>query len=233
MIKLSSYIFPKSKKKVFCIGANKTGTTSMRKLFEKFGYKVAPQAEQERKLANFGMLNDQENIFFVKKYNFFQDLPFSAGVNYIKFDTLFPDSLFILTIRDSEQWYRSLCQFHLNILNKRGFNLKSIKDVKEKHIKEFSYLYKGYSYNNILFYWISVVNENKINLNWELLYNKDHYINIFENRNKQIIKYFQKRANQLLVIDLSKQNNDNKKIQRFLNINSNYTEIPHLQKTLY
>jgi len=233
MIRLFSSIFPDFKKKVFCVGANKTGTTSIKRIFEKFGYKVAPQAEQEIKLNGFGKLNDQKNISFVKKYNFFQDQPFSVGENYVKFDTLFPDNLFILTIRDSEKWFRSLCQFHLNILNQIGFNLQSIKDVKEKHVKEFSYLYKGYQYENILFYWISEVDENKTKQNWDLLYNKDHYINIFENRNKQIIKYFQKRENQLLVIDLSKQNNDNRKIQRFLNINSNYTEIPHLQKTHY
>ena len=219
------------KKKVFCIGANKTGTTSLKKIFKEFKYNVAPQHEQERKLEDFSQLNDQKNISFIKKYDFFQDMPFSMGINYVKIDTLFPGSLYILTTRDSEKWYESLCKFHLNIYNKIGFNLQSIKEVKEKHVKEFPHIYKGYAHKEILFHWISEVKENKINYNWDLIYNKKHYINIFENRNKEIIKYFQRRANQLLVIDLSKQNNDNKKIQKFLNINSNYTEIPHLNKT--
>ena len=36
-----------NKPKVFCIGMNKTGTTTMTKIFKILNYRVAPQIKQE------------------------------------------------------------------------------------------------------------------------------------------------------------------------------------------
>ena len=66
-----------SKPKVFCIGMNKTGTTTMTKVFKILNYRVAPQIKQEINIGDIRMKNNHQIIKkFCWKYNFFQDLPF-------------------------------------------------------------------------------------------------------------------------------------------------------------
>ena len=66
-----------SKPKVFCIGMNKTGTTTMAKVFKNLNYRVAPQIKQEINIGDIRVKNNQKIIKkFCWKYNFFQDLTF-------------------------------------------------------------------------------------------------------------------------------------------------------------
>ena len=48
--------------------------------------------------------------------------------------------------------------------------------------------------------------------NWKKLFNKEHMINLFENRNLEIIKYFSDSKNKLLVLDVSKE----KQLRKFV-----------------
>ena len=100
------------KPKVFCIGMNKTGTTTMLKTFKKLNFRTAPQIKQEQDIGDINSSNQHAKIKkFCWKYNFFQDLPFSQGDFYQKIDQIFPKSKYILTVRDSEKWFKSLCNF--------------------------------------------------------------------------------------------------------------------------
>lgn len=106
----------KNYNKLFCIGYNKTGTTTMAAILKRYGLKLPSQSEQEIRLTrqtfatNYAPLKD-----FVAKFDAFQDLPFSQGEVYAVCDALFPDSKFILTERDSEKWFNSLCRFHQKV----------------------------------------------------------------------------------------------------------------------
>ena len=68
-----------NKPKVFCLGMNKTGTTTMVKVFKDLNFRVAPQIKQEEVIGDIKSKAEKSKIRkFCWKYNFFQDLPFSG-----------------------------------------------------------------------------------------------------------------------------------------------------------
>ena len=79
--------------------------------------------------------------------------------------------------------------------------------------------------------YISKVENNKIVYHWNLIYDKETYINYYIQRNDQIKKYFSNRANDLLILDLSKEKNT-EKLCNFLNIPIKFKfDFPHLNAT--
>lgn len=95
--------------KYFCIGPNKTGTSSLKKAFDLLGMNVADQNISDRLLFDWANKNYQPIIDFCTKYEAFQDIPFSLPDTFKILDSAFPKSKFILTIRESEEtWYKSL-----------------------------------------------------------------------------------------------------------------------------
>ena len=160
------------KKKIFCIGSNKTGTSSLRELFLKVGLNVSPQKQQEAYFNDENNLTDDANIVaYIKKYDFFQDVPFSLGNLFVKLDTLFQDSKFILSIRDADDWFDSLCNFHLKIYQRSNPEITSISQVTEQMVKEMSWIEKGYSYKFIKKFFISKIINNKVIYDLNFLYN--------------------------------------------------------------
>jgi hypothetical protein len=217
--------------KVFCIGYNKTGTTTIERVLKNLDFKMPNQAEQEMLVVeemfrgNFKPLNT-----FCRKYDAFQDLPFSQGVTYAVADAMFPGSKFILTVRDSNDWFESLARFHLNgILKKAG--IENLDDFSELTFKDKAvYLRKNYTQNVVRRHALSVI-DNKIGHDWSLVYNKKHRIELYEKRNIEIIKYFHQRQFQLLVIDITKEK-DTAKIINFLKLPKDLIEpFPHLNKS--
>lgn len=64
--------------KIFCIGFNKTGTTSLARLFELSKFKVACQSYVEKNCSLQSYSKNFEALDLVIKKNvFFQDQPFS------------------------------------------------------------------------------------------------------------------------------------------------------------
>ncbi|WP_151903895.1 sulfotransferase [Methylophaga nitratireducenticrescens] len=99
--------------KIFCIGLNKTGTTSIKKAMQHLGFIVGNQAEAQNLLKPWLKRDFQPIINYCKYAQAFQDSPFSFPYTYIPLDQAFPNSKFILTIRDdAEQWYSSITRFH-------------------------------------------------------------------------------------------------------------------------
>src|SRR4051812_32529219 len=85
--------------KVFCVGANKTGTTTMQGIFNIIGLKVAHQQEGELAALPFYKGKIEALKRYIDKYDAFQDVPFAIKSTYAHVDALFPDSKFILTFR--------------------------------------------------------------------------------------------------------------------------------------
>ena len=220
-------------KKIFCIGSNKTGTSSLRELFVNVGLNVSPQKKQEIFFKNDKIIKDNKNIiYYVQMYDFFQDVPFSLGEFFIKLDTLFPNSKFILTIRDADDWFESLCNFHLKIHQRINPKLKSISEVTEEILKEMNWIEKGYSYKFIKNFYVSKIINYEVNYDWRLLYNREHYKKIYTQRNELIINYFQNysKKDNLIIIDLKKEKNT-ERLFNFLKIkNSKILKYPHVLK---
>lgn len=117
--------------KVFCIGFNKTGTTSLSKIFSNNNFLVAPQTPFECNTDSYiygypsTIIEMIKNDYF--EYSFFQDVPFSLPNFYENLFDNFPNAKFILTVRDNENdWYDSLIRFHKKFANfkiQKKFNI--------------------------------------------------------------------------------------------------------------
>lgn len=99
--------------KIFCIGLNKTGTTSLAKSLKDLGYLVGNQADAELLIHEYAQRNFRPIVEYCYTAQAFQDIPFSLSYTYIILDHAFPGSKFILSIRkDENEWYQSLLRFH-------------------------------------------------------------------------------------------------------------------------
>lgn len=97
--------------KVFGVGLNKTGTTSLGRALETLGFTDHLSCDLE--LTKRWAKNDFQPIFNVaRKYNNFEDWPWS--LMYRELYEEFEEAKFILTLRKSpEVWYKSLCDHSL------------------------------------------------------------------------------------------------------------------------
>ena len=92
--------------KVFGIGLNKTGTTTLGQCGKLLGYKTI--SCQRKLLEDIVLSKDFSNLIkVVQRNNFFEDWPWP--LIYKELDELFPRSKFILTVRkDPSTWLNSL-----------------------------------------------------------------------------------------------------------------------------
>jgi hypothetical protein len=200
--------------KIFCIGYNKTGTTSLTELFTQNGFLVAPQEPFECNMESY-FFNSYDTIVNMIKYDyfqysFFQDVPFSLPDLYKTLYENFPDSKFILTIRDNEDvWYNSLISFHKKIF--KNF----------KNPTEISYTYKGLIFKELT----QAYGAPKYN---PYDYNSltKSYLKHIEN----VEEFFKDKKNSLLKLNL-KESDSIDKLESFLGINLDNKSIPHLNKS--
>jgi hypothetical protein len=89
--------------KVFCIGFQKTGTTSMMQALTLLGYRVTgPNHVHDKDIAE---KFERVAAELSHRFDAFQDHPWPLV--YRQMDALHPGSKFILTVRDEQKWYDS------------------------------------------------------------------------------------------------------------------------------
>lgn len=175
------------KEKIFCIGCNKTGTTSLAEVMKAMGFHAAPQARAERLLKNY-INNDIEKIIsFVRRHgSFFQDVPFSLPKIYKNINESFPNSKFILTVRDSSDvWYNSICKFHSKLFGEGNIPTKEL-------LMNANYIYKGALWDFMKVYG-GLDNAP---------YDKESLKKFYNKHNEDVISYFKEKPNKLLVVNL-------------------------------
>lgn len=123
--------------KVFGIGLNKTGTTTLGKCLKILGYKKhLSHSEEFSKLYYEGRTS--ELIDVAKKYDSFEDWPWP--LIYKELATNFPDAKFILTVRKSDRiWLKSLITHSYKLPPKENYHemiygYKYILGHKKYHI---------------------------------------------------------------------------------------------------
>ena len=207
--------FSKSQK-IFCIGANKTGTTSVSLLFNKLGLAVGLQRDAELLLKECESKN-YENLFQYIKFKgiAFQDIPINLPNIFSVLDKEFTDSKFILTIRDSpEEWYKSITTFHSKVFGNGLIPTKT-------DLQNAEYVYKGW-----IWQWHKLV----FNTPEDDIYNETALKNFYINYNASVIEYFKDKPGKLLVINI-KQPNASIKISEFLNTGTIVGQMPWENKT--
>ncbi len=99
--------------RVFGIGFNKTGTTSLGRSLRILGIgpSAPPPASPERHVANRALFDHgdyEPALQLAEPYRAFQDRPFNVWEMYRKLDERYPGSRFVLTSRSPETWWRSV-----------------------------------------------------------------------------------------------------------------------------
>ncbi|MGM7683380.1 sulfotransferase [Cytobacillus sp. Hm23] len=202
--------------KIFCIGRNKTGTTSLKKAFEDLGYHVGDQREAENLLVNF-LEKDIETIIDYCNYaEVFQDFPFSWPETYKFLDKAFPNSKFILSVRDdASQWYKSITKFHSKLFAD-GKRIPTKKDLMNA-----TYIFKGRPWITHKAIFGDTGNDT---------YDKDILTKHYNQHNKDVIEYFKDRPNDLLVINLAEAGSY-ERFCKFLDVNPLYDDFPWENRT--
>jgi hypothetical protein len=203
------------KTKYFCIGRNKSGTTSLNKAFEDLGFIVGDQRAAELLTDRYYFSGDFDPIIeYCRTAQVFQDVPFSYPDTFKHLDTAYPGSKFILTVRDdADQWYQSISRFHA-----KHFGNGQIPTADD--LRNATYARKGFAYNVVRVH--STPDDDP--------YNKEIMIKHYNRYNQSVIDYFKDRTCDLLVINLA----EKAAYQRFVNfigVQSPFTDFPWENKT--
>ena len=92
--------------KVFCIGFQKTGTSSMRDALTQLGYDVAGVFGRDMSLPELRETYMRQGLQIARDYDSVEDMPWP--LIFRELDAEFPGSKFILTLRDTDRWYKSI-----------------------------------------------------------------------------------------------------------------------------
>jgi hypothetical protein len=185
---LVSPILVRGKPKIFCIGRNKTGTTSVKQAFVRLGYIVGNQHKAELLMSDYVRRDFGPVVKYCRSAQVFQDFPFSYPETYAYVDRAFPGSKFILTVRNSpEQWYQSLMKYHSALFG--GGNVPS-----DDQLKNANYVYKG---------WMWDAMKQIHGAAPPSLYDEESLIESYLSYNREVESYFAARPGDLLVLNLS------------------------------
>ena len=174
--------------KVFCVGCNKTGTTSLKKALQGFGLVVGEQWIAERLIHDWGRRDFRRLFRFCLTAQAFQDVPFSWPFTYQALDQRFPGSKFILTVRNSpEQWHESLTRFHAAL-----FGPRSLSSVEHLNAARYNRPGLAGEANRLL-------NDTPP----DDPYNRDALIARYVHHNYAVREYFRHRPGVLLVLNVA------------------------------
>lgn len=186
----------KGNHRIFCVSMQRTGTTSVGKFFEHFGYPVARwKLSWENRWSQYWYKGDFDSIFNsveFNQYQVFEDSPWWYPEFYKILFHRFPDAKFILFTRDSKSWFDSMVS-HSGGMNPGNTKIHCKvygreKEFYEKFIPEPG---KGPSIEEI---------DNLL----PLVDQEGHYRQYYETRNREVIDFFQNYGpERLFVCDLA------------------------------
>lgn len=204
----------KNKQKYFCIGLNKTGTTSLRKAFIDVGFKVGNQRSAELLLDNIKEQDYKKLIRYCNSAEVFQDVPFSFFGVYKVLHEHFPEAKFILTVRDSpDQWVNSITKFHAK-------KFSQYEAATAQELKDAKYVWEGWMWQTMLYnFEVSEIDP----------YNKDNLVSKYNEYNNEVRSFFKNSSN---FIELNLAEKDSySRFTDFIDVNSPYEDFPWENKT--
>ena len=197
--------------KVFCIGRNKTGTTSLAAALRAMGYRLGNQARAELLMEDWAQRDFRRIVRLCRQAEAFQDVPFSLPYTYQAVDAAFPGSRFVLTIRDDPRtWYESVIRFH----TKRLGGPPTAEALKRDPYRAPGWIWR----NQHLIYGTDEAS----------VFDRDVFVRHYERHNADVVEYFRHRPDDLLVVNLSDEG-AGERLSAFLGRPA--VEIPHLNRS--
>ena len=209
------FVTATNRPKVFCIGCNKTGTTSIGAALELLGYQLGNQWQAELLVDDWARRDFRRILEYCETADAFQDIPFSLPGTFAALDEAFPNSKFVLTERNSaDDWFDSLTRFHTKLIG-RG-RLPTPDDLRAFDYHGPGWLWKAH----VL---IHDVNE-------ATLYNRRHYTRQYDEHVREVKAYFRDRPGDLLIVNLSSPN-AMESLCRFVGVERAGRIMPHLNQS--
>ena len=206
-----------SHNKVFCIGLNKTGTTTVEQVYRDLNLRVGKQTVAEYLLKDWGKRRFNKLYWFCRTANAFQDTPFSLPFTYVALYSKFPNAKFILTVRNSpEDWYNSITKFHSNLWGDNN----GIPPTPEQ-LKNAEYKYKGRAWEANRLMFTSPPDDP---------YHKETLIKHYLNHIQNVEYFFKDIPDSLIKINVAVQD-DYFRLCKFLNKKPVTDGFPWLNKT--
>lgn len=172
----------RKKNKIFCISFQRTGTTSVGQFFKDFGYKVAGyDKKRSTHWSYLRFIGDYDSIFNsteYKKYQVFEDNPWWEGDFYKVLYHKFPKAKFILFTRDADKWFESMVS-HSN--GKTLGNTFRHSKIYRRELEYYNYFPDKNNYRTIK------EMDNLLELNES---HKQHYKDLYNLRNKEVVEFF-------------------------------------------
>lgn len=125
------------KEKVFVIGFQKTGTTSLETALETLGYRVYGGDKNLMKFEKEDLKNYILKV--MSDWDAAQDMPWPLF--YKELHELYPNAKFILTYRESEKWIKSVVQYFASIripLHQKIYNVPCAEGYEETYLKTYN-----------------------------------------------------------------------------------------------
>lgn len=123
------------KQKVFVIGFQKTGTTSLEHALQYLGYRVYGGDKNLLKFDDPQSLNDYIQSL-MKNWDAVQDMPWPLF--YKELFQLFPNAKYILTIRPTEKWIRSVVKYFASIrvpMHQKIYDVPCAEGYEDRYIE--------------------------------------------------------------------------------------------------
>lgn len=124
--------------KVFVIGFQKTGTTSIETALKVLGYKVYGG---DKNLMKFKKKEDLRKYIFniMQNWDAVQDMPWPLF--YKELYELYPNAKFILTYREPDKWIKSIVEYFASIripLHQKIYNVPCAEGYEDTYLKVYN-----------------------------------------------------------------------------------------------
>jgi len=178
----------RGKTKIFIIGRNKTGTSTVAAALAERGGIVSSKPAGERLLDTWAIRDFDPVLKLCRRAEVFADVPFGLPYTYQIVDQAFPGSKFVLTEwSDSRGWYDAFTGYHA-----RKFGDGDIPSAEA--LQTIDYRRPGFVADVLrLGYRASLTNP----------YEKSWLIEQYERHNAEVRDYFVSRPDDLLVVDIA------------------------------
>jgi len=211
------------KQNLICLGLNKAGTTSFRVSTQNLGYEYFPVYPAMTSVLPDVIRNDYsklESIVKNPRFNAYTDLPFSLPKVYEKLYEISPESIFVLTVREStEKWVNSAMSYFGWLMDGR-FSPENIPNVLST--------YEGFELKKVSNFIMPMISSWGIT-NFENL--EDQLRMVYENHTNDCLEFFhKKRINNFTMLDVSREG-ELKKFTDWLNVDNQIENFVWENKT--
>jgi hypothetical protein len=160
----------KETQKVFGLGLSKTGTNSLAEALNTLGIKTIHWPHDQKTYDE--LKNGNYRLSLLEEYQGVVDTP--VAPYYAQFDSIYPGSKFILTVRDTRSWLRS-AETHWRV---------EMDPLSQEHPeREYRDFISACVYGTIKF-------------------NRDRFLYVYNTHLQNVCRYFWDRPNDLLVMDI-------------------------------